>query len=150
VVVNGWTLYSYPLFDQQLRRLTDRVEASAKSDPSGYKELPATKLLATIRRHVFETIPANPNAPEFRQGNTLGKDNKHWFRAKFHERYRLFFRFSTRDRIIVYAWVNDESSLRKSGAKTDPYAMFQKMLEAGDPPASMERLLAAARELSRE
>ena len=144
---NGWSLYTYPLFDRQLAQLTDKVRAAAKSDPTGYRALPATKLLATIERHIRELIPANPNAPEFRQGNTLGKDNKHWFHTKFHERYRLFFRFSTKDKVILYAWVNDESTLRKHGSKTDPCSIFQSMPESGEPPQSLDLLLAAARGL---
>ena len=30
--------------------------------------------------------------------------------------------------MIIYAWVNGEGSLRKAGAKTDPYTIFQSML----------------------
>jgi toxin YhaV len=103
--------------------------------------------LATINRHIRETIPRNPGAAEFRQGNTLGSDNRHWFRAKFHERYRLFYRFSSREKVIIYAWVNDERTLRKSGSRTDPYRVFRAMLEAGDPPNTMERLLVRAKEM---
>src|ERR1700678_1166567 len=141
MVVNGWRLYVHPLFEQQFRRLVEQVEALAAKDPTGYKELPAAKLLATINRHIRETIPRNPGAAEFRQGNTLGSDNRHWFRAKFHERYRLFYRFSSRGKVIIYAWVNDEGSLRKAGAKTDPYTIFQSMLASGDPPSSMAQLM---------
>ncbi len=147
MVVNGWRLYVHPLFDQQLRRLVEQVEALATKDPAGYKELPAAKLLATINRHIQETIPRDPSAPEFRQGNTLGSDNRHWFRAKFHERYRLFYRFSSKEKVIIYAWVNDERTLRKSGSRTDPYHVFRAMLEAGDPPRTMEQLLVRAKEL---
>jgi toxin YhaV len=146
MIVNGWKLYAHPLFEQQLRRLVERVESLAEKNPGAYREEPAARLLATIHRYVREIIPRDPNAAEFRQGNTLGGDNRHWFRAKFHERYRLFFRFSSKAKVIVYAWVNDERTLRKSGAKTDPYAVFRAMLEAGDPPQSMERLLARSRE----
>lgn len=31
---------------------------------------------------MFVTIPVDPARPEYRQGNTLGDDYKHWFRAK--------------------------------------------------------------------
>jgi toxin YhaV len=145
--VNGWRLYVHPLFDQQLRRLVEQVEALAAKNATGFKEQPAAKLLATINRYIREIIPRDPNAAEFRQGNTLGPDNRHWFRAKFHERYRLFYRFSREQRVILYAWVNDEGTLRKSGSRTDPYRVFRAMLEAGDPPSSMERLLAHAKEM---
>jgi toxin YhaV len=147
VVVNGWRLYAHPLFNGQLVRLVDQVEALAAKSPNDYREETAAKLLATINRYIRDIIPRDPNASEFRQGNTLGSDNRHWFRAKFHERYRLFYRFSSREKVIIYAWVNDDRTLRKSGSKTDPYHVFRAMLESGDPPGSMEELLGRAKEL---
>jgi toxin YhaV len=146
---NGWSLYLHPLFQQQLEKLTAQVEGLRAKDPAGYKEQPATKLLATVDRHIREIIPRAPNAAEFRQGNTLGADNRHWFRAKFHERYRLFYRFSSNDKVIVYAWVNDESTLRKAGSKTDPYSVFRAMLDAANPPSSMMDLLAVSKKVER-
>src|SRR5271167_4709159 len=137
MIANGWKLYVHPLFDEQLRRLIEQVEALVAKDPSGYRDEPAAKLLATINRHIREIIPRDPNAAEFRQGNTLGTDNRHWFRAKFHERYRLFYRFSSKEKVIIYAWVNDESTLRKAGSKADPYTVFRAMLDAGNPPSTM-------------
>jgi toxin YhaV len=142
--VNAWRLYTHPLFESQLRRLRADVEQLSKKQPATYKEHPRTKLLATILRLITETIPRDPTAAQFRQGDTLGPDNRHWFRAKFHQRYRIFFRFSSRDRIIVYVWINDESTLRKAGARTDPYAVFRTMLRAGEPPQSFEELLRRA------
>src|ERR1039458_9569604 len=145
--VNGWRLFQYPLFENQLKKLTGAVEQLSITQPDTYKEHPKTKLLATIHRYVKGIIPRDPNAPEFRQGDTLGPDNRHSFRAKFHQRYRLFFRFSTKDRVIVYVWVNDEFSLRKAGSKTDAYAVFSSMLKAGNPPRTLEPLLKLAKEL---
>jgi toxin YhaV len=147
MVVNGWRLYAHPEFTQQFKRLSTQVEALAAKTPATYRDQPATKLLTTIQRYILEIIPRDPNAPEFHQGNTLGEDNRHWFRAKFHERYRLFFRFSSREKVIIYAWVNDENSLRKSGARTDPYALFRNMLAAGKPPSSMVQLSGASKEI---
>jgi len=144
---NGWKLYLHPLMQQQLEKLTAQVEQLRAKDPAAYKEQPATKLLATIRRFMLELIPRDPNALEFRQGNTLGADNRHWFRAKFHERYRLFYRFSSKEKVIVYAWVNDETTLRKAGSKTDPYAVFRSMLDGGNPPSTMAQLLAASAQM---
>jgi toxin YhaV len=90
MVVNGWRLFAHPLLTGQLERLVSQVEALASQTPEAFKNHPATKLLATIRRHILEIIPTDPNAAEFRQGNTLGRDNRHWFRANSHDRYRLF------------------------------------------------------------
>ena len=143
----GWRLFVHPLFQAQLEKLAKRVARLAATDPDGYASRPATKLLATINRHIREAIPRDPNSPEFRQGNTLGPDNRHWFRAKFHGRYRLFYRFSTEQKIVIYVWVNDETSLRKSGSKTDPYALFKAMLETGEPPNSFVELLRSSKEM---
>jgi len=148
--VNGWRLFQYPLFENQVKKLTEAVEQLSISQPETYREHPKTKLLATIYRYVTEIIPRDPNAPEFRQGDTLGPDNRHWFRAKFHRRYRLFFRFSTKERVIVYVWVNDEFTLRKVGSRSDAYAVFKSMLNAGDPPQTLEALLERAKEMRAE
>src|SRR6185436_14074039 len=125
--VNGWALYLHPLLESQIEDLLQKVKQI--KNPKERTAHPATKLLATINRYIQEIIPRDPNAPEFRQGNTLGSENRHWFRAKFHGRFRLFYRFSSKHKVIVYAWVNDESTLRKRGGKTDPYAVFRSMLE---------------------
>jgi len=94
---------------------------------------------------VLDRIPRDPLAVEFRQGNTLGRDRRHWFRAKFGgNRFRLFFRADSRARVIVYAWVNDRDTLRKAGASSDPYAVFAGMLAGGNPPDDWPALLAAA------
>jgi toxin YhaV len=147
VEVNGWRLFQHPLFEAQLNKLTETVGQLSITQPETYKEHPRTKLLATIHRFITENIPRDPSAPEFQQGDTLGPDNRHWFRAKLHQRYRLFFRFSARDKVIVYVWVNDEFTLRKAGSKTDAFAVFKAMLDAGDPPRSLEDLLLRASEM---
>jgi len=145
--VNGWRLHVDPLFEQRYRRMVEQVEALEAKDPVGYQDQPLAKLLSAIQRLIFEVIPRDPNAGEFRQGNTLGADYRHWFRAKFNQRYRLFYRFSSKEKVIVYVWVNDERTLRKSGSKTDPYAVFRAMLESANPPNSMDRLLKRSREM---
>jgi toxin YhaV len=145
---HGWRLFVHPFFQAQLERLVQRVEKLASKDPRGFISHPAAKILATIDYYIREAIPRNPNGPEFRQGNTLGPDNRHWFRAKFHGRYRLFYRFSTEHKIIVYAWVNDDETLRKSGSRSDPYAVFKTMLESGEPPNSLIDLLRVCKEMA--
>lgn len=147
VAVNEWELFAHPLFLDQLEKLTAAIERARAKDPRGWRKSANAKLLATLRQLVFETIPQDPSRSEYRQGGTLGDDRKHWFRAKFGAgRFRLFFRYSTRARIIVFAWVNDETTLRTYGAKSDAYAVFRKMLDKGNPPDSWEALLAAASE----
>jgi len=134
LVVNGWTIFAHPLFLDTLEALTTQVAALQQKDPGGYINKNASKRLAAINKLAFEVIPQNPARPEYRQGATLGDDRKHWFRAKFFQQYRLFFRYHHESKIIVYAWVNDENTKRAYGSDTDAYQVFQRMLKSGNPP----------------
>ena len=144
--INGWTLYAHPLFLDQLERLTGALEKAGH--PNSYAASADAKLLAAPRRLMLEVIPGDPTRPEFRQGGTLGPDRKHWFRAKFGGgRFRLFFRYSTRAKIIIYAWVNDRDTLRTYGAKSDAYAVFKSMLDKGNPPEEWADLVRESKSL---
>jgi toxin YhaV len=56
----------------------------------------------------------------------------------------LFFRFHTRSRLIVLAWVNDTDTKRAYGSKSDAYRVFQSMLASGHPPNDWDALLKEA------
>ena len=149
-VINGWTLYAHPMFSAQLNKLIEAVERVKAKDPKGYHTTADAKLLAMIRKLMFEVIPVDPTRPEFRQGATLGSDRKHWFRAKFGGgRFRLFFRYSSSAKIIIFAWVNDRDTLRTYGAKSDAYAVFKSMLDKGNPPDDWGALVTAREGLPR-
>lgn len=142
LTVNGWQLFAHPLFTTQLSTLVAAVESDRSKSPKTYRQSANFRLLAALHRLVFQEVPEDPSREKYRQGDTLGKANKHWFRVKFGQgRFRLFFRFSSSARIIIYAWVNDENSLRTYGAKTDAYAVFKKMLGKGNPPTDWNALL---------
>lgn len=147
LVVNGWTVFAHPLFVAQLQALTEQVAALQAKDPQGYTRKNATKRLAAIRQLALEVIPQDPTRPEYRQGNTLGDAHRHWFRAKFFQQYRLFFRFHAASRIIVLAWVNDEDTRRAYESPDDAYRVFRKMLDNGHPPSDWDELLAQAHAL---
>nr|WP_232787668.1 type II toxin-antitoxin system YhaV family toxin [Paraglaciecola sp. MB-3u-78] len=145
MVVNGWTLYTHPLFAEQHLTLKTHVEALKEKQPKAYRKKNATKRLAAIQRLIFQLIPQDPTHPEFRQGNTLGESNKHWFRAKFFQQYRLFFRYHQESKIIVFAWVSDEKNKQACGSKVDAYRVFEKMLKTGTPSDGWDDLLKAAK-----
>lgn len=145
LVVNGWTIYAHPLFLDQLAALIAGVERRKLKDPSGFIKHNATKRLAAIARLAFEVIPQDPTREDYRQGRTLGPTHQHWFRAKFFQQYRLFFRYHTQARVIVFAWVNGEDTKRAYESAEDAYRVFRKMLDSGHPPNDWECLLAEAR-----
>ena len=146
LVINGWTIYAHPLFLDQLEAMIEAVEKARKKDPKGYKKKRSAKLLAAVLKVAFEDIPNDPTRDVYRQGATLGDEYKHWFRVKFLQQFRLFFRYqqSAGAKIIVFAWVNDDSTLRAYESANDAYAVFRKMLNRGNPPDSWNELLAAA------
>lgn len=142
--INGWKIFFHQCFMDQINDLGETVLKLKETDPTGYTQKAPTKLLAAIWRVVEERIASNPLDPQFRQGDTLGADYKHWFRAKFLQQFRLFFRCSERNKAIVIGWVNDFDTLRAYGSKTDAYKVFATKLKAGDPPDSWEELLKEA------
>lgn len=141
VTINGWTILSHPLFLEQWEKLIAAVEALKTKKPDEYRKSADAKLLAALVQLVTVTIPSDPTASMYRQGSTLGEDRKHWFRAKFgNGRFRLFFRYSSTSRIIIFAWVNDENSLRTYGSKKDAYQVFRGMLDNDTPPDDWDTL----------
>lgn len=146
-MVNGWCLLAHSFFLNQYENLINEVENIRKKHPLHYKEKNSTKRLAAIQKLTFEKIPQDPTLLEYRQGITLGEENKHWFRAKFFQQYRLFFRYHLESKIIVYAWVNDEDTKRAYGNKSDAYYVFKKMLKSGNPPNDWNGLLNEAKSL---
>ena len=142
---HGWSLLFHDCLVEQLQKLkvaSDRAEAT---DPSGFSATANVKLYRALSQLIFETLPSDPAREEYRQGNTMGTTYRHWRRVKIGRRFRLFFRYDSKAKVIVFAWVNDERTLRSAGSKSDPYAVFQKMLDQGNPPDDWAALLAASR-----
>ena len=145
LVINGWSIFAHPLFLEQFEELVTRVEELRHKFPQDYKRKNVTKRLAAIAKLAFDTIPQDPTRSDYRLGTTLGDDYKHWFRAKFFQQYRLFFRYHQESKIILLAWVNDENSKRAYESSTDAYRVFRKMLETGYPPDDWHDLLKEAK-----
>lgn len=129
----------------QLERLIAAAEAErakrGPNDPAG----PNMKAAASLLHLILHEIPQDPSRTTYRQGNTLGDEMRHWLRAKFgNGRFRLFFRYHSKTRIIAFAWVNDSETLRTYGSRTDAYAVFRRMLGSGNPPDDWDELVRAS------
>ena len=143
---HGWTLLFHDCVIDQLRKLRNAVQRAQRSDPTGFASNANVKLFRALSRSMLEVVPQDPSRDEYRQGSTLGPRYRHWRRARIGRRFRLFFRYDARAKIIVYAWVNDRSTLRSSGSRTDPYAVFARMLTRGNPPDDWASLMTASRQ----
>jgi len=95
------------------------VERLEVRDPKGYAAHPAAKLLATVNYLIREAIPLDPDRAEWRASG-------YWLAARFHSRYRLFYRIARERRTIVYFWLRNDHNLRGG-----PFGAFRAMLESG-------------------
>jgi toxin YhaV len=136
----SWRLFAYRPLAQELAGLRETVLAEHAAGKN-IQESDTAKRLRHLRKLMLEDIPADPASARFRLGNTLGAEGRKWRRAKFLGRYRLFFRYDSTHRIIVYCWVNNEESLRTYASKTDAYATFQRMLATGAMPSDLINLV---------
>lgn len=144
LVVNGWRIGFHAELLLQLEKLISAVEQERCQHPDRPPRSQPAQILAAVRQLVFVDVPQEPGRNVYRHGGTLGKHTKHWFRAKFgNGRYRLFFRYRLSDRVLIFAWVNDQETLRTYGSSTDAYAVFARMLEKDNPPDDWDALLQA-------
>lgn len=145
MTASSWSLLFHTCLVEQLEKLRVASDKAFFADPVSAPENASVKLYAALSKLIFETVPDDPARDEYRQGNTMGPEFRHWRRAKIGRRFRLFFRYDSQTKVIVYAWVNDEKTLRAAGSKNDPYAVFQKMLGRGNPPDDWNALIKQSR-----
>jgi toxin YhaV len=142
---HGWTLLFHHQLIAQMMKLRAAVLRAQENDPEGFG-VNAAKFFRALVQLIQDVVPNDPSRDEYRQGNTMGPAYRHWRRAKLGRRYRLFFRYDSKAKVIVYAWINDEQSLRSSGSKSAPYAVFEKMLGRGNLPDDWNALVKASRQ----
>lgn len=146
---NGWLLLAHPHFLDQFARMANDVDFVIARHPDQYHLDEKVKLFAHLEKRVFEDVPADPASRSWLLGNTLGTTNRAWRRAPFGGQYRLFFRFDSKARIIIYAWANDESTLRAYENSDDAYRTFQRLLSSGKVPTNWEELLQSSKSLEK-
>ena len=145
--VNSWRIFIHEALETQLAKLAGSVAWMQLAEQTTSKNNRHKKVLKSIKRAMFESVPVAPGRIEHRLGHTIGREHTAWFRVKVLQQFRLFYRYDSVQKIIVYVWVNDEESLRAYGSKTDAYSLFKKMLDSGNPPGSFEELLKQSREI---
>lgn len=143
-------LYHYELF-VQYHEMKERALRLMQEDPEGFMHREEVKFFARVRRSMDACLsdPAHEDyrcgttlAKQVYQGKPLGKGYSHWRRIKhgMPQRYRLFFQFSSEARELIFAWLNDQTTLRKDGSKTDAYAVFARLVASGKIPNPFDEL----------
>jgi toxin YhaV len=142
-LINGWLVLFHSAFDRRYVALQGEArELKERLSTQQYAQHPRVMLLAAVTRLIAEIVPDDPNAPDFRLHDELSTCR----RAKGHglpQRYRLFWVFSERNKTIIFLYLNDEETLRKEGARSDPYAVFARLVARGEIGADFAANLAA-------
>jgi toxin YhaV len=118
------------------------IEDLRRDAPSYYVNRFKPRLLKKIQ-NAIRIVANDLYNPHFRFAKKLGKDHKNWRRVKgkgLPERYRLFFMFFDQYKQLVFAWLNDDTTLRTEGASTDSYKVFRSLLDRQEVPIKREQL----------
>lgn len=142
LIQNGWKLFYHPVFGFHYGQLRDRARLLKKRlGNAEFTRHPDVKLVAAVRRVILETIPEDPNRPDFWLKGDLAK----FRRVKGYglpDRYRLFYVFSKQQQAVIVLYLNESGTLRKQGAKSDPYEVFSGLLGSGRLGSDFDQNLA--------
>ncbi|MBI3974238.1 MAG: type II toxin-antitoxin system YhaV family toxin [Chloroflexi bacterium] len=145
LVVNGWTLLYHPVFGKRYLELRHAARHLKRElSPEQFRQHPTVKLAAAVHRLLIEIVPANPDAPECRLKGELARFRRAKGRG-LPPRFRLFWVFSESARSIIFLYLNDEATLRREGAATDPYEVFGRLVARGEIGTDFRANLAAWR-----
>ena len=110
---NGWTLLFHDRVVGQLGKLQAAAEVEAKNEPPTGGSNANVKLLEALNRLMLDVVPGEPGRPEYRQGNSMEPAHTHWRQASIGRRFWLYFRYDSKAKLIIYAWVRDVCKTRR-------------------------------------
>ncbi|NQU64123.1 MAG: type II toxin-antitoxin system YhaV family toxin [SAR324 cluster bacterium] len=147
--VNDWELRYLPILKKRIDKLEKRVINLRDRNPKTYLEHKDTLFLAKIYRVICKLVPNNPDNQSFRIGDDLGSKYSIFRRVKspLPSRYRLFYAFSSQLKKIVYAWLNDNKYIRRSGDFNDVYQAFIRKLASKNIPFEFSELIEESKKL---
>ena len=135
-----WAKYITIYLKSRLNQLQLNI-SNIKRENGNLKNHPDVKLYVSAIRGM-ERVCEDPAHEDYVLGKSLGVKHCDWRRIKhlLPARYRLYFKFFSKHEEIYFAWLNDDSTLRKRGAKSDCYAYFKWMLDSGKISSCREEL----------
>ena len=136
-----WQFFAHPAFSETLDTLVGEVKRLRAADAAAYKQHPKTKLLKRIVDLIETENSARSGRERIQSWQRAGACAPALAGGEVSQgRFRLFFRYSSKANVIIYAWVNDENTLRKAGGRNDPYSVFGGLLRKGRPPDDWDAL----------
>jgi len=151
--------FHYSLFREQYVYRQMRFLHLLQEDRERNKQHPDVKFFIKLRK-AMDTCLDEPGHARYYCGNTiaeqryagkqLGRGYAHWRRIKndMPDRYRLFFQFSNRGRLVIFTWLNEPQDIRRDGSTNDVYAVFARLLAGGKIPNLFSDLLPQSSSMS--
>jgi len=126
---SDYSLKAHEFYLSHILKLTARVKKlRRKLKDEEYFQHPLVKFAKRVRGADGKIIPQDPDRPDYRLHGPLKKYRRY---KQGLQRYRLFFAFSSRVKIIIYLYLNEEREQRQAGGKNDPYENFLKFVKKG-------------------
>jgi hypothetical protein len=99
MIAHGWKLYVHHRFERQYRLLVESVGVLAAKDPIGYQQQPLAKLLSAVQRLIFERFRVIPMLRSSVKATLWVRITANGSGPNFISAYRLFFRFSSKEKV---------------------------------------------------
>lgn len=107
---HGWTLLFHEGFIDQLRKVQAAAVPLSDSEPQQFDGDANAKLFQALSYWVMDAVPGDPSRDAFRHCNIAEPAHSNWRCAKIGRRFRLFFRYDARAKVIVFAALKDRAA----------------------------------------
>ena len=120
---HGWTLLFHEGFIEQLRKVQAAAVPLSDSEPQQFDGDANAKLFQALSHWVMDAVPGDPSRDGFRHCNIAEPAHSNWRCAKIGRRFRLFFRYDARAKVIVFAALKDWTALDATVTKAQRQRM---------------------------
>ena len=112
---HGWTLLFHEGVIEQLRKVHAAAVQVSESEPQQFDGNANAKLFRALSQWVMDAVPGDPSRDAFRHCNIAEPAHSNWRCAKIGGRFRLFFRYDAKAKVIVFAAT--QGSVRGDGSE---------------------------------
>lgn len=114
---HGWTLLFHEGLIEQLHTVQAGAVQASESEPQRLDGNANAKLFQALSHWVMDAVPGDPSRDAFRHCNIAEPAHSNWRCAKIGRRFRLFFRYDARAKVIVFAALKDWAAVMAASRK---------------------------------
>jgi toxin YhaV len=120
---HGWTLLFHEGLIEQLRKVQAAALHASDSELQRLDGNANATLFQALSHWVMDAVPGDPSRDAFRHCNIAEPAHSNWRCAKIGGRFRLFFRYDARAKVIVFAALQDWTALDAAVTKGERQRM---------------------------